>query len=270
MTEDNLSRFSFCGDQVANNEPIGDVVMRRRTSATSTKKIPMRDDTIRLCGAKKSTHDKPFIEINNLLSGDGSLEKLRIDTIHAPGESTAVVSLIGDYTNANSGELHLEIAGLTSGDEHDQLNSSGTVSRGEDLVVMGAQLGGAYIPSPRDRFTLIESTSTIRGTFATGSLPGTIGDRLVSWQAVDYSDPNRVAAEIADVSFLAGDVDGLDMLVWQRQFGSGGPAITPVPEPSTARLAIMISAAAAVGRYGRLLNVLSVFAERRQRLAAER
>ncbi|MEQ8837958.1 MAG: hypothetical protein RID07_14220, partial [Lacipirellulaceae bacterium] len=83
-------------------------------------------------GSLVGTSATEIIEVNSRLSGDGALENVRIDNVHAPGDgasgfATASVPVGGEYTIANSGELHFQIGGTSIG-EFDQLDSTGTLN----------------------------------------------------------------------------------------------------------------------------------------------
>ncbi len=227
-------------------------------------------------GSIVGTSASEFFEINNRLSGDGALENVRIDNIHAPGNSTASVALAGEYTIASTGELHIEFGGLAPGTGYDRLNSTGTVNLDGDLVVTFADLGNGYLPSPGDQFEIVTSTSPINGTFDTVTLAESGGGLALTWLPVDYSDPLRVVLEIATTDFFAADfdedgdvdnndltfwqaghgingtaahtdgdangnlnVDGDDFLIWQQQLGLGTPfeAAQTIPEPTVLLLA---------------------------------
>ncbi len=241
-----------------------------------------------LIAGDSSTND---IDVFARLSGTGTLKDVEISInsfvgtgVHAPGGSapgttTAIVPLEGSYKITHSqARLEIEIGGLTAGTEHDLLASTGTVSLGGVLDVRAVDLGNSYVPTAGDRFTIIQSTSAIAGTFVSTLFPSTGFGRTLTWQPVDYiTDPNKVFLEIATVGFFDadfdedgdvdsddltrwqagygtgsshmqgdadadGDVDGRDFLRWQRQFGLGvplGATTTSVPEPTTLWLALL-------------------------------
>lgn len=219
-------------------------------------------------GALRGTSATEFFEINGRLSGDGVLENVRIDNVHAPGNSTAVVPLEGIYTMTNTAELHFELGGTTPGGGHDQLSSTGTMTLDGDLIVKFVRNG--FVPSPGDRFTIITADSPLNGAFDTEFLYREGGGLYLTWEPVDYSDPTQVTVEVATADYYAADFDedndvdivdlntwqagygitstavhgdgdadgernvlGSDFLLWQQQLGFGSP-ISPaaqVPEP---------------------------------------
>ena len=178
------------------------------------------------------------IEIFSRLSGTGSLENVVINGsfsvdfgIHSPGASTTIADIDGSYSIQGLGRVILEIGGLTPGTEHDQLDgtndSNSAISLGGTLDVLALNTGG-YTPTAGDRFTIIESANPISGTFNIVNFPDVLGGRAVTWDPVDYSDPNKVVLEIATVDFFDadfdedGDVDGDDLNNWQTGYGMGG------------------------------------------------
>ena len=180
-----------------------------------------------------------FLELNVAIGGTGTLENVRVDNLHQPGNDTtgtgiASVSLEGAYTINNFSTLEIEIGGTSIGTEFDQLtsadpNSSVTISGGGSrLEVLAVDLGNSYVPYPNDQFTIIESTNPIVGSFQFVELPSVLGNRQVTWDPVDYSDPNKVVLAIATVDFFDadfdedGDVDGDDLTNWTAGYGTGG------------------------------------------------
>jgi hypothetical protein len=220
------------------------------------------------------------IRILNRLSGAGVLENVRVTSngadvgIHAKGNGVGQVDLEGDYTIDHADvRLEIELGGLTPGTEHDFLNSTGTVNLDGTLAVSLVDLANDYVPAAGDRFTIIESTSDITGTFANEVFPSEGLGRLLTWDPVDYSDPKKVVLEIAAVDFLESDLDqdgdvdsddlgellarfgdeldGRSFLDWQRHFGSGmqrSPDTQPVPEPSAALLLVATIACTSLSR----------------------
>ncbi|QDS97986.1 beta strand repeat-containing protein [Adhaeretor mobilis] len=228
-----------------------------------------------------------FFEINDRLSGDGEIENVRIDGIHAPGRDgiidTASVSVSGEYTIANSGELHIEFGGTTIG-EFDQLDSTGTINLDGDLLVTFSDIDNGYVPSAGDEFTIIQSTSALNGAFDSILLAESGGGRSIEWAPVDFSDPNKIVLQIASTNFFAADydedgdvdpddlavwnsgygtfpashtdgdgdgslrTDGGDFLVWQQQLGLGTTVSAAVPEPTTLSLLLAVAAILCPGR----------------------
>lgn len=173
------------------------------------------------------------VRIRTRVEGIGTLKDVSIDfnsnvSVHAPGIGVGTVPLEGSYAITHPlVRLEIELGGTAAGTEHDLLDSTGTMSLGGILDVRAVDLGNSYIPTAGDRFTIIQSTSPITGTFASSWFPLIGFGRSLTWQPVDYSNPLEVTLEIASVAFLDadfdedGDVDGDDLVRWQANFGSG-------------------------------------------------
>ncbi len=117
------------------------------------------------------------IELTGYVTGLGTLDHVTVSGTDAPGYAgpTAVSRGSVDY----AGELIIEIAGLTAGTEHDQINHSAAVGLGGELTV---ELINGFEPSPGDSFTILTYGSRF-GQFDTLSLPTL--DAGLQWN-VDY------------------------------------------------------------------------------------
>ena len=130
----------------------------------------------------------------------------------APGNSSGVLAVDGNYTQGSGGTLAMEIEGLAGPGEggHDQLAVAGTASLDGTLDV--TPVGGYADPTVRgnsDSFTLLTSTG-LSGTFATVNYDGAALDsgghagnglfRKVDYTANDVVFTNLLAK--------AGDVEG--------------------------------------------------------------
>jgi len=130
----------------------------------------------------------------------------------APGNSSGVLAVDGNYTQGSDGTLAMEIEGLAGPGEggHDQLAVAGTASLDGTLDV--TPVGGYADPTVRgnsDSFTLLTSTG-LSGTFATVNYDGAAldsgghaGNGL--FRKVDYT-----ANDVVFTNLLAksGDVEG--------------------------------------------------------------
>jgi hypothetical protein len=67
----------------------------------------------------------------------------------SPGQSPGVLTIDGDYTQEATGELLIEIGGLTPGTQYDQLHVTGAAALGGSLTVA---LVNGFMPRPGDRF----------------------------------------------------------------------------------------------------------------------
>ena len=82
----------------------------------------------------------------------------------SPGASPGIMTITGDYA-LNSGDLFMELDGLTPGTGHDQLIVTGDVSLAGDL-----SLAVGFSPSNGDMFTIIDNQggNAVSGTFTQG------------------------------------------------------------------------------------------------------
>ncbi len=84
----------------------------------------------------------------------------------APGTSTGILTISGNYTQTSTGALNVEIGGTTVGTEYDRLAVSGTASLDGTLNVSE----GAVAPVAGTTYTVI-TCGSCTGTFATVSSP---------------------------------------------------------------------------------------------------
>ncbi len=143
---------------------------------------------------------------SGVLLGSGRIGgNLSNDNIVAPGNSTGILSVDGDYTQSASGTLQIELAsnGGVAGTDHDRLdvilsaNLDGTL----DL-----QLDGGYMPTIGDSFTGLVTAGTISGKFATTNNAVINGRQGI---AVTYTE-TAVNAQIAlrgNTDVASGDID---------------------------------------------------------------
>jgi hypothetical protein len=133
--------------------------------------------------------------MGNLTQGGGTL---------SPGTSPGTMTVTGNYS-LNSGDLFMELDGLTAGTEYDQLIVTGNVSLAGDLA-----LDVGFSPSLGDMFTIInnQGANAISGMFSQGSSISAGGFLF----GINY-----------------GGGDGNDVV------------LTVVPEPSTALLSLVMT-----------------------------
>jgi MYXO-CTERM domain-containing protein len=183
-----------------------------------------------------------------------------------PGLSAGTMNITGNYTQAATGSLQMELASATS---FDKLLVIGNMTLGGTLEVV---LLDGYVPSGGAEFDILDWTGTFGGSFSTLILPplpsvlswntsqlyvsgkvsvsGTLaaadfqqdgdvdGGDLGQWQT-NFGLTASAAHTQGDANGDA-DVDGGDFLVWQRQFGLPGavPASASAPEPASAAMAL--------------------------------
>ena len=174
-----------------------------------------------------------------------------------------VVDIAGGYTQTATGTLEIQLGG-------DSLGQYGRIEVLGDADLDGSldiTLGGAFQPGPGDVFEVL-SASLVLGTFTEASLP-VLAEGLVwdlEYQAdtvalsvlfaadfngdgtVDESDLSQWQAGFGmqSAGHSDGDADengvvnGLDFLIWQRQFGLSVPLgdVVQIPEPSAVFLTL--------------------------------
>jgi len=204
-----------------------------------------------------------LVEGNGLLTGNGTVTPSTVVQVRgevAPGLSSGILTIDGDYTQLAPATLSIEIGGASVGAEHDQLNVTGIVNLGGDLGLSLLDLGsGTFMPSPSDMFMILTSTGLTNSfsNVANGNRLTTI-DGLGSFQ-VNYSAGSLFNADHVVLSdFFSsvdldndGDVDGADFLAiqrtnsalipqWETEFGNTGASVVTtsqaVPEPPSAIL----------------------------------
>ncbi|MCA9263960.1 MAG: PEP-CTERM sorting domain-containing protein [Planctomycetales bacterium] len=112
----------------------------------------------------------------NLVQGGGSL---------SPGHSPGTMLITGNYS-LSSGDLFMELDGLTAGTEYDQLIVTGDVSLAGDLT-----LDVGFAPSLGDSFTIIDNqgANAIGGIFTQGSAISAGGyDFAINYMGGDGND----------------------------------------------------------------------------------
>jgi hypothetical protein len=141
----------------------------------------------------------------------------------APGTSVGHTSIIGDFTT-NSGTIEIELNGYSN---YDQINATGEIMVGGDLVVKMAQ---DFTPLPSDGFVIIQGsiTSSVSGTFANLTPSGRVNVEGAdgSFEVLFGSNSVLLANYLADAPVLVGDfnddgvVDAADYIVWRKLEGT--------------------------------------------------
>jgi len=197
--------------------------------------------------------------IRNVIFED-AITTLMVDGMIGPG-----VKSMGDVTYQTTNTLKVEIVGTRAGDQFGQLDhhlDGGTARLGGAIDL---QFVGGYVPAAGDRFEIIKATGGLLGVFDDEVLPVVSGLEL----ELVYSR-NSVILEVflpGDFDF-DGDVDGYDLIEWQRGnsadplssldlmewetgFGTNSANLTAqyslVPEPTTAILLILALVGASLG-----------------------
>ncbi len=110
------------------------------------------------------------LTFNDPVNGGGGfpgLGEVIFNQGYFPGTSPGLVHFAGDVTFTDAAELVLELAGLTPGTQHDQLDIAGTLNAAGTLTIT---LLDNYQPANGDTFTLLAAAQTL-GQFTTLNLP---------------------------------------------------------------------------------------------------
>jgi Tol biopolymer transport system component len=127
-----------------------------------------------------------------------------------PGNSPASVMFENNVSLGNSATTEIEIAGLSAGTEHDQIEVIGDLVLNGDLNVT---LLDGFSPELGDSFDIL-NWSSLAGTFDTISLP-LLGSGL-SWNLSQLYTAGILEIGLGGDFDHDGDVDGRDFLIWQR------------------------------------------------------
>lgn len=215
------------------------------------------------------------------VTGTGSMDNVKLTGTYSPGFGPANVSLgSAEY----DGLLNLEIGGVTSGSDYDQLNhvfGDGAAQLGGTLNV---SLISGFMPISGDIFHVLTAAGSVTGTFASSILPSLNGNLF--WN-INYG-PNSVDLMVA-MPGLAGDFNGdnvvdaadyvawrkglgtvymqADYDVWRENFGqtapgagngSGANVFANVPEPATLVLLMFAATGCSLGRNRATKKVLGM------------
>jgi len=193
------------------------------------------------------------ITLTGYVKGAGTCDQCTITGTDAPGSSPAAVNR---GSVSYRGTLEIDIGGTLPGSGYDQLNHILGAGIADLGGVLDVNLVGGFSPASGDRFRIITAT-TVLGQFDAAVLP-TLPPGL-GW-GLSYA-PDGVVLIVSPPSDFDGDgdVDGSDLLAWQRgespnplspmdlaawqtNFGAASlAALSTVPEPSA--LAMLLLAA---------------------------
>jgi hypothetical protein len=130
-----------------------------------------------------------------------------------PGNSTGVLSVLGDYTQEADGTLVVEIGGTIPGDQHDQLAIDGQITLGGLVEVV---FEDGFSPQPGNRFDVVTATD-VDGQFVGAELPGLPAG--MDWN-IDYG--TKIVSLVTTIpgDYNAdGSVDAGDYIVWRKTLG---------------------------------------------------
>jgi hypothetical protein len=160
-------------------------------------------------GAAQGNSAANPLTFTGYVKGTGSFDNVTFTGTFSPGLSPAIVSG-SNITLAPSSTLEIELGGNSPGSGYDKLDVSGTLTLGGALVV---KLINGYVPTVGDTFDFLD-WGVLSGTFSSVTLPN-LGPNF-AWNASQiYSSAPLKLTYAGDFDF-DGDVDGADLLVWQR------------------------------------------------------
>jgi T5SS/PEP-CTERM-associated repeat protein len=172
-----------------------------------------------------------------------------------PGNGAGAVSFARDLTLSAGNTIFMELGGIAPG-AFDQVLVGNNLTLGGTLDV---SLLSGFVPTAGATFNLFDWAS-VSGTFAALSLPALGGG--LSWNTSQLYTTGVLSVDGVSGDFdHDGDVDGADLLVWQRGgsptpnssadlavwktnfgFGAATPAASAVPEPGSQPLIVSMLA----------------------------
>ena len=158
------------------------------------------------------------------LDGDGTIEgDVRSHGFVAPGNSTGVLTITGNYTQHDDGYISVEIFGLNQGAEYDLLDVGGAADLAGVLEVDVTDSG--YTPALGDTFEILRAADGVFGFFDVDDLPA-IGPnvRLTTIYGADNVTLAVVPIQTGDFN-ANGIVDAADYTVWRNSLGQTGLAL---------------------------------------------
>lgn len=150
-----------------------------------------------------------------VLSGNGTLAgNLTSTGTVSPGSSAGALHIEGSYSQTVSGpftgQLNIELGGPTPGSGYDQLLVSGPVTLDGFLIV---SLINGFPPAAGQTFDILDWGS-VSGAFQSISLPSLSPG--LAWNRSQLYTTGTLKVGYEGDFDLDGDVDGADLLVWQR------------------------------------------------------
>jgi hypothetical protein len=162
------------------------------------------------------------IQINDKLTGAGTLQNIRIEGTHAPGNNGPEHQVVtGLYAMNPGAKLEIEIGGPTYTTDIDWVDVLGTITLGGTLEV---ELIGGYVPTGPSGFPLVTSTVGRTGTFANEILPDLPGGLFFELEYTPFS-VNLAVMGIAGDYNKNGIVDAADYVVWRKMYLQSGSGL---------------------------------------------
>jgi fibronectin-binding autotransporter adhesin len=197
------------------------------------------------------------LSLAGYVKGVGTFDNVTFNGTFSPGFSPAILS-VGNVALSPTSTLIMEIGGSSPGSGYDQLLSLGTLAFDGTLQI---SLINGFNPSLGQSFHLFDSVA-LSGDFDAINLPS-LGPGL-GWNTSQLNTTGvlSVSAGLPGDFDLDGDVDGRDLLVWQRntslgdladwQANYGTEALSAsfaVPEPASLVLVLSVLTASACRKF---------------------
>jgi hypothetical protein len=162
------------------------------------------------------------IQFNDKLTGEGTLQNIRVEGTHAPGMNGPYHQVVSGLYAMNPGAtLEIEIGGPNYSTDIDWVDVLGTITLGGTLEV---ELIGGYVPTGPAGFPLVTSSGGRTGTFANAILPELPGGFFFELEYTAFS-VNLAVAGIAGDYNENGVVDAGDYVVWRKMYLQSGSAL---------------------------------------------
>ena len=154
------------------------------------------------------------------IEGNGTIISTNVQTHGAisPGQSAGALAFSGNLSLLEDSRTTIELGGLASGTEHDQVNVTGALALGGTLAVSLIDAGlGQFAPALGDSFDILNWGSA-NGTFDAIVLPQ-LGPELM-WNAGQLYSAGVLSIALAGDYNGNGVVDAADYTVWRDTLGS--------------------------------------------------
>ena len=162
----------------------------------------------------------------------------------SPGASPGIMTIDGNYSQGAGGVLRAEVGGLTPGSGYDQLIVTGTANL---AGVLDVSLVNGFVPVDGNRFSIIQSSGSVTGTFSQVNLPANPvmslnylasivelassqqvnTEQLISVQ-VDSTNNSSPNTDLLPVSTTSNTVSSGDLNLANTYLDAGGGQIVPL------------------------------------------
>jgi len=147
--------------------------------------------------------DKPLVNNDNAYVDGAITGNVLNNDYFTPSDDTSATgwgAILGDYTQASSGQLRIKLAGLAPGNDYDRLSVTGTANLAGKLDV---RLGGGFVPELGNFFHIVTYNGRV-GQFNPVSLPTLPSGR--EWQ-LSYLSTGVKLTVVEPSLICAGDLN---------------------------------------------------------------